>query len=239
MTTFLTNRYIVVHVLYSTLYPPLNDQQFKDYLILLPPGVQKQICQYKKWQDAQAALYGKILLRAGLIKYYQAKNTILDNLCYTTNGRPFLVEPKLDFNISHAGRYVICVISRKAAVGVDVEEIRPVNTVEYREHFSEGEFSNIQFSEDSGLTFFNYWVKKEAVAKAAGTGLSMPIQQINFDQQEGEIEFLARKWYLHEIFLDKGHCCWLATDTRVEDKLLAKEACLLNSMQTPEWLKIP
>lgn len=209
--------------MYTFLYPQLSDQQFEDYLIRLPSQLQRKIAMFSHWQDAQASLYGKLLLRSGLVKYYQLKHTVLDHLQYSAYGKPCLPETNLDFNISHAGQYVVCVIAENRAVGVDLEEIKPMKIDFFEDQFSNEELADIRNSEDSTTKFLNYWVKKEAVAKATGGGLQTPLKSIRLCSQEGEIEASFKKWCLYEILLDENHCCWLATDKRLERKTINKE----------------
>lgn len=216
-------KYGVIHVLYTFLYPQLNDQQFEDYLIQLPSQLQRKIAMFSHWQDAQASLYGKLLLRSGLVRYYQLKHTILDHLQYSAYGKPSLPETNLDFNISHAGQYVVCVIAENRAVGVDLEEIKPMEIDFFEDQFSNEELADIRNTGDSTAKLLNYWVKKEAVAKAAGGGLQMPLRGISFACRADEAEAFCKTWCLNEILLDEDHCCWLATDRRPERKTIKKE----------------
>ena len=53
--------------LYATAYPePLPTEQFRSLLGLIPTTYHEPISKYRRWQDAHAALLGKILLRTAL-----------------------------------------------------------------------------------------------------------------------------------------------------------------------------
>ena len=91
-------------------------------------------------------------------------------------GKPFL-DGGPDFNLSHSGELAALAISRDGPVGIDVERHRPIEEAVARHSFSPAEFATL-----SGLPardwqggFYRCWTRKEAVIKADGRGLSMPL----------------------------------------------------------------
>lgn len=205
----------MVHILYSCHKHQLSSEQFKNCLVQLPDHLQDAVCQFRNWHDSQASLFGKLLLKHGLNKYYDNPDNLLEGLQYTQFKKPVIPDSSLDFNISHSGEYVLCVISQKVKVGIDVEEIRPLDIEHYESHFSAQELSDIQNAEDKLHRFFSYWTKKEAVMKAEGTGLYTPADQIKLKIETDEAIVSSHKWYLNEIKLSRKCCSWLATDKPV------------------------
>jgi 4'-phosphopantetheinyl transferase len=95
--------------------------------------------------------------------------------------------PGLEFNISHSGGRVLLAATWGTAVGVDLEVPRPGVEIEelLRRFFSKEEFAVWQSlpAELRRTGFYHLWTRKEAVVKAVGRGLSLPLDsfQVTFD----------------------------------------------------------
>lgn len=81
---------------------------------------------------------------------------------YDPKGKPCLKNGYL--SISHSGDWVVVAISQ-SPVGIDIEEIRDVNS----EAVGRRCFSGISF--ESREDFFEAWVKKESMLKKLGLGI--------------------------------------------------------------------
>lgn len=98
-------------------------------------------------------------------------------------GKPFLDRPSRDlrFNLSHSGRHCLIAVTEGHEVGVDVEQLRP--DFEWADVaarcFTPGEKDFVlAHPPDQRLrAFFTSWTFKEAWLKAAGTGLSSPMDR--------------------------------------------------------------
>ena len=107
------------------------------------------------------------------------------------NGRPFLPAspdlPAIDFNISHAGRYVavaLCIAERTEEiprVGIDLECARPRLRPERLAHrfFHPAEIRHLENCAFSEAEFLALWTKKEAFLKLTGAGLAGNLQEVN------------------------------------------------------------
>lgn len=87
----------------------------------MPDYIKYKIIKYRKWEDAHGCLLGKCLL----IRAFEFRNEILllTDLQYNEFGRPYFATYRnLDFNISHSGNIVVCVITNKGKIGVDNEK---------------------------------------------------------------------------------------------------------------------
>ena len=103
-------------------------------------------------------------------------------------GRPRIAGPAgamgLRFNLSHAGGMVVCVVSARHEVGVDVEWLgrrTPLHLA--ASHFAPAERAALDALAAAARPrrFLEYWTLKEAYIKARGEGLSLPLDQFAFD----------------------------------------------------------
>ena len=93
---------------------------------------------------------------------------------YGEHGKPELKH--LHFNLSHSDHWALLGLTRAAPVGVDVERINPDRS---NPGIAVRFFAPQEIAELSALAgdayadaFFQIWARKEAVLKAAGTGIS-------------------------------------------------------------------
>ena len=100
-------------------------------------------------------------------------------------GKPRLAEPErgLQFNVSHAGSHALLAFAADREVGVDVERVDDGRDVFGLAPtvFTASErraLGNVPPEERLAM-FFRLWTGKEAVLKAAGGGLSIPLQDFS------------------------------------------------------------
>jgi 4'-phosphopantetheinyl transferase len=98
------------------------------------------------------------------------------------DGKPRLGAPVLSFNVSHADDLILIAVSRPRRLGVDVERIRPRRDVRA---ITEGMLSAADreaimraVEREGGRAFFRYWTWYEAVVKARGDGLGLPLADL-------------------------------------------------------------
>ncbi len=106
------------------------------------------------------------------------------------HGRPRLA-PASDtgFNLSHAGEVALVAIGQRTRVGVDVElTTRDVDGEHMAKRFFAPEEAN-DVAVRGRSAFFDYWCKKEAVAKAVGIGVSISLSSfVVTPEQEQEVD---------------------------------------------------
>ena len=92
------------------------------------------------------------------------------HLKYSENGKPFADD--LFFNVSHAGDYVVGVLS-DCEVGCDIEKAvnAPLEIAEHYFNFRELEY--IKSRRDKNKAFFTLWTLKESYMKMTGRGMSL------------------------------------------------------------------
>ncbi|MFZ6014703.1 MAG: 4'-phosphopantetheinyl transferase family protein, partial [Bacteroidota bacterium] len=151
----------MTRIFYTCFEHQLPAHAFDRYLRSLPLNLQNDVMRYREWRDKHLVLFGKMLLREGL-KYFRADNCTLDTIQYSAFKRPFF-NNGIDFNISHTGKCVVCAISDTVKVGIDIEEITPIDILDFQGQWTGAEWSHITRSDSSHLEFFRCWTKKEAV----------------------------------------------------------------------------
>jgi len=102
-------------------------------------------------------------------------------------GKPFIEAPwpgrGLHFNLSHSGSLVVCAVSERGPVGVDVEVLdRGVAAEDIAEaYFTRAEAEWIRSVPKRVVQrFLALWTLKEACLKVTGEGLSRGLDQLSF-----------------------------------------------------------
>lgn len=186
----------------------LSKPAWDRYLMKVPQSVRDRISRYRRWEDRQAGLFGKLLLREGLMRWGYPDGH-LRHLVWDAAVRPFL-DLRMDFNISHSGEYVVCALCPSGRVGIDIEEIRPIEIADFKAHMARDQWEAIAASENRLTTFFSLWTQKEAVAKADGRGIELPLEEIVITQCKAILG--ENIWRVRDVRIAEGYFCHLATN---------------------------
>ena len=132
------------------------------------PERRKKVIRYLQPDDRKRSLGAGIMIR----KILNGNGLSESSLKYSENGKP--VADHLHFNISHAGDYVVGVVSDDE-VGCDIERNvnAPLEIAEHYFHSTEREY--IEAASDPGKAFFTLWTLKESYMKMTGRGMSLPL----------------------------------------------------------------
>lgn len=198
-----------ITIFYTQFNNQLSNFQYNDFLNILPFDQRKRNQRFVRWQDRHLHLFGRLLLIEGL-KQFGFGNNEIDKLEYNKNERPFLKNSEIDFNISHSGNYAICAISGKTKVGMDIEEIKPVEFADFKRIFTKREWAEIDNSNDPLMKFYTFWTRKESIIKADGRGLSIPLDSI--DVVEDYVMYDNQVWYLTELAINANYKACLASN---------------------------
>ncbi len=135
-----------------------NDQlietEYNQLLRSLPERDIKKNLAFKRWQDKQAHLFGRLLLQKAMKD--RGSGEVLGNVCYNQFGKPFL-DSEFKFNISHSGNYVVCAFSLGLELGIDIEKKTNLCFTDYISVMSPKQCSEIHNSGCSSDTFFKFW----------------------------------------------------------------------------------
>jgi 4'-phosphopantetheinyl transferase len=196
-------------IFYTHFNTPLPVDKWQDYTLQLPTVLQQKLNRFKRWQDQHAFLLGKLLTQQALCSVgYPADS--LYRLQYNEYNRPFL-DHAVDFNISHAGEYVVCAITTQGRVGIDIELIKPINLDDFYHYLSQQEWQAVVSSPTSLEIFYNYWTIKESVIKADGRGLSIPLLDIQLIERD-KVRLYEQNWFVNRFAIDSRYVCHCATN---------------------------
>lgn len=162
-------------------------------------------------------------LRAVLGRYLATPPTAL-RFRYGDHGKPSLAWPTTDlrFNISHSHELALIAVAYGQELGVDVEHCAPMRDQEgvARQVFAPDELEALaQLPPALRMRgFFNAWTRKEALIKARGEGLSLPLKEFAVTLVPGEPARLLRsvdptdlqRWSLHALEPGRGYAAALA-----------------------------
>ncbi len=128
----------------------------------------EKVLRYRIPDDRKRSLGAGIIIK----KILNENGLSESDLKYSENGKP--VADKLFFNVSHAGDYVVGVLS-DCEVGCDIEKIVRA-PLEIAEHYFNGtECEYIKSAEDKDRAFFMLWTLKESYMKMTGKGMSLSL----------------------------------------------------------------
>ena len=99
----------------------------------------------------------------------------LPDVEFTDWGKPYFVNCRLQFSLSHSGSIAAALISDQAC-GLDVEIIR--------EELAEKLKARVLSDDEIDMDFFEVWTKKEAAGKLSGRGLSSKPREMNLSKFE-------------------------------------------------------
>jgi 4'-phosphopantetheinyl transferase len=198
---------------------------------LLPAPMRSVMGRYVRARDREAFLLGRLALRELLRERGHGEDR-LQELVAGPGGKPML--PGVELNISHSGDFVLCAVSDVGPVGIDVEQVRPLDIDELSRFFSPAQWRSVVGAADPQRQFFALWTTLESVLKAAGVGLSTAMATVELEGETARLDGCS--WHVRELAVDPGYAAHLATrdpDPALElrslplDSLVATRACLV------------
>lgn len=198
----------MIHIYYTQLAAPLQANKFSEYLELMPSGFKENILKFKRWEDAHTSLLGKILLMEGLADMGY-KDMTIDRIKMNEYGRPYFQE-KIDFNISHSANAVVCAITDKGKIGIDIEKKSVIELDDFKKFLRPEEWILLKSSPEPLSLFYELWTRKEAVIKAIGKGLSIPLQDVIL--HDNSATYRKENLFLTSIQIDKEYSVTVASE---------------------------
>lgn len=203
-------------------------EEFSTLLNKVTKERRKKVLQFRQKDDQLRSLFSELLIHFIIGNKCESIHPEIEFL-YNEYGKPYLkqTETCLHFNISHSGDWIVCVTD-KQQVGIDVEEIRPIDLCLANRFFSEKEvFQLKETKEEKKLSeFYNLWTLKESYIKAVGKGLSIPLDSFSILTVNGNPTLIEKKeadqYYFKQFQLDS--CNKLSV-------------CSLND-NFPEWIEM-
>jgi 4'-phosphopantetheinyl transferase len=193
-------------VLFTEVFWEDYDDLMQLYLPSFPIEFQERIHRYRLKEDRLLTLAGRKLLRKG----FQLLNVNADvfELQYNTWGMPYLNGNQVKFSISHSHKVSICAFAKQGEIGIDIEYWNEIHVANFKNVLCNNEWNEIQAAPNKMEAFYNCWTKKEAVLKAHGVGLNIPITSIKLQDQSAKV--FNKQYYLNEVKIFPNYSCHLA-----------------------------
>lgn len=134
----------------------------------LPKVLWEKASRYLDKESSLSFIIGRLLLKKALIKN-GLPPSLLEEIRYSQHGKPSILTH--NFSISHSNWYVVLVFGTNSPIGIDIEKKKNVNLKLFKYLFTEQEWKHILEAQNSLEKFFWFWVRKEALLKAAGCAL--------------------------------------------------------------------
>ncbi|WP_033295776.1 4'-phosphopantetheinyl transferase family protein [Amycolatopsis jejuensis] len=176
--------------------PLLADER---HLKLLDEPERGRYDAYRLEIDRRRFLTGRVLAKTlvaerlgGTAESVRFDATCAD--CGKPHGRPRVPGANLVLSISHSGNLIGVAATDGVPVGLDVETANrkaDASLVDYALSPPEREAVAGLSDDERAAAFFVYWTRKEAVMKATGKGLKIPLQSITFSRFDAPAELVA------------------------------------------------
>jgi 4'-phosphopantetheinyl transferase len=148
--------------------------------------------RFRYERDRRRFIVARARLRELLAARLDVKPQAIE-LAYGKNGKPGLAQRYADsgwrFNVAHCDDVAVYAFSRDSDVGIDIEAIRAIPEADdiAARFFSRREYAaySALAPRDRPLGFLQCWTRKEALAKALGDGLSMPLDEFDVSRASG------------------------------------------------------
>ncbi|MEC5160914.1 MULTISPECIES: 4'-phosphopantetheinyl transferase family protein [unclassified Janthinobacterium] len=179
--------------LWCVFYEQINDPLLlARYDALLSPAERERMQRFHFAKDRHCFLVSRVLVRTALSRYSSVAPQQW-SFHASPHGKPRIANGELDaqdlsFNLSHTQGMVVLGLTRRMALGVDVENMAhrtaPLDVAE--RFFSRAEVAQLHALPVAQRQerFFRLWTLKESYIKARGLGLSIPLDRFGFDFTE-------------------------------------------------------
>lgn len=168
-----------------------SDYNFKEFLNEIKPYKKNRIQKILKESDQKRTILGEMLLIKGLKKYFNIDYASVD-ITQNDDGKPYIVNKPIFFNISHSFDYCVCVFATQE-IGVDIEKHRFLK-YDIRNYICSNE--ELKQLGNRNINTFNIFTAKEAYIKMKNLKL--------FDIKNVGLEFKNNIIY----YVDKNVLCF-------------------------------
>ncbi len=172
-----------VHIWSASLEQPAYSMA--EFFLLLSSDEKERSNRFYFEKDRNRFIAGRAILRTLLGNYLKMEPAQI-KFNYGVYGKPALEtrhnQGDLQFNLSHSNDEAAYIFNWDQPVGIDVEYMRPMMDMDdvALQFFTPNEYSFIQSlpKDQKQEFFFKLWTCKEAFLKANGSGLTVPINQV-------------------------------------------------------------
>lgn len=129
---------------------------------------------------------------------------------YGKNGKPYISDKDIYFNLSHSENTVMCAVS-DMEIGCDAEKVADIDLEIAKRFFHRAEYEMLAECTDTEKCdmFFRLWTLKESFVKSTGLGMELPMNSFCIDINKDNISVLQnvnqKKYYFKEYNLNDGY----------------------------------
>lgn len=135
---------------------------------------------------------------------------------HLTHGKPSVASgtDKIDFNVSYSAGLALIALGFSVHVGVDIQD-HIGGVPPFRWCFSSSERTYLEALDDRSreVELTHAWARKEALAKADGRGLVLPLTQVIATGPRSMWKLPTREWQLDDLDVGDGYAAALAYDS--------------------------
>jgi 4'-phosphopantetheinyl transferase len=198
------------------LYSNIGDWSLLEYQRCLehfPAETRSEIERYQVFKDKASRLAGKALLLKATSDTSYAGAGLLE-IERETNRKPFLSN-WMPFSISHSGDIVVLAFGEGKEIGVDIEyKDSRMDVTFLATHFCQEEQDMLARAEKPAELFFELWVRKEAVLKGSGIGITRGLGE--FGCIKDRVRHNGQEWLLKKLEIDPAYASCLAVQAEQE-----------------------
>ncbi|MCH8559031.1 MAG: 4'-phosphopantetheinyl transferase superfamily protein [Balneolia bacterium] len=211
-----------LHIWITTLEELHDISDYSSYYLDTAEQERAQAFRFRK--DRDSFITGRYVIKTLLGMY---SNTSPEHVRLEKDdfGKPFCSQD-ICFNLSHSGDKLMVGFSGRD-IGVDVEKINPSVEVEKigKNHFSNEEYQLLMEKdpEEKQTFFYNIWTRKEAVIKAIGKGLGIPLKSFYVITPGGRVLWDSPTslnygdWYVLPVVAGAGYKAAVATPIEIPE----------------------
>lgn len=191
-----------------------DNSKMQTLLQVLSGDICADILKYKNRQEQLVRLGGKLLLRE-MLQYLGLSSLSLNNIHKSGNQKPCFPSSGFQFNLAHSGDTSICAGAMNRSIGVDIEQIKSIDTTLLLTYLTKNERNFLSDNPPSSIAhFYRIWTKKEAVLKAAANDIDDSILQ-KTDTSNEPVILDGKAFYAHHLYLEDDYIACVATDKKI------------------------
>ena len=177
--------------------------------------------RFKFLKHRQRYIAARSMLRQ-ILSFYLSCAPQDIHFAYTEHHKPYLSIPNnaLQFNLSHSEDRAIYAFTLQHAIGVDIEKVQASYNKSVAQRFfspQENEALEHLSPKENSIGFYRIWSRKEAIIKAVGKGLVIPIASFSVAVSDvvETISLENDEWSLIPLTIHEDFQAALATNQRV------------------------
>ncbi|MCT3762239.1 4'-phosphopantetheinyl transferase superfamily protein [Elizabethkingia anophelis] len=197
-------------ILFYTFISQNASEEIDAFFRTLPEELRFSISQYQNQKDRQARVLSKILAEKLFRQFYPDHQLDWKRLKKDENSKPYLEDYHFNFSSAHSEDLCVVCASVNNKCGVDVEVLNPLDVSVYKDFLHSEEQDYLLKSQNSVDDFYNIWVKKEAVIKASGLGVSKELNEVN--TLPDCIQVNGQDFFTNEVFISELYKVFIASE---------------------------